>query len=469
MATFTLSTLDRGAPNTYIRYALTFACDAEQVTAATEKLQKAIKSLVNEIPMLAGTVVTNSPENPIVTVTLQQVNHFKATIAQLGSNYQDYAALHRQRFPPSLISGIDATPFANDYTTITDPCCAIQATFIEGSLVLVIYLHHAVADIRGITTILRLMSEGLRTPELDDDSLEREAAAVSHARARLSDGSGVPPAIVAFVKAQDSKQNLEHSAEKDSREADDKKSIPDDGSSGLNVSSSCAAIFRFNNNILVETANLINARRPISTPTYANTITPREVLLAILWQAYVRARWPRGAADGVKTSISFQVDIRGDMNPPLDKYWMGNAEITATANEDLWHLGMYYDVSTIERTANIIHNLANSAGSDVLVRSRIAMMNASENTEHLEDHPAAQLIIHDWTPVPEMSDQQMDLGLGLGRPDAIRRTGRSFGRNEMVLLPVDTQAQSWDIQVELHRDWSSAMSGDPSLRKFLWQ
>jgi hypothetical protein len=157
------------------------------------------------------------------------------------------------------------------------------------------------------------------------------------------------------------------------------------------------------------------------------------------------------------------------MNPPLDKYWMGNAEITATANEDLWHLGMYYDVSTIERTANIIHNLANSAGSDVLVRSRIAMMNASENTEHLEDHPAAQLIIHDWTPVPEMSDQQMDLGLGLGRPDAIRRTGRSFGRNEMVLLPVDTQAQAWDVQVELHRDWLSEMSGDPSLRKFLWQ
>jgi hypothetical protein len=71
MATFTLSTLDRGAPNTYIQYALTFACDAEQVTAATEKLQKATKSLVNEIPMLAGTVVTTSHENPIVTVTLQ--------------------------------------------------------------------------------------------------------------------------------------------------------------------------------------------------------------------------------------------------------------------------------------------------------------------------------------------------------------------------------------------------------------
>jgi hypothetical protein len=378
MATFTLSTLDRGAPNTYIRYALTFACDAEQVTATTEKLQKATKSLVNEIPMLAGTVTTDWPEKPIVTVTLKRVNDFKAIVAHLETHYQNYAALHRQRFSPCLISGTEATLFANDYTTTTNPCCAIQANFIEGGLILVIYLHHAVAGIRGITTILRLMSEGLRVPELDNDSLEMEAAAVSRARARLSDGSGVPAAIVAIVKAQDSKKNLEYSVEEDSQQAEDRASTADDGSSRPGASSNRASIFRFNRNIVVETANLINSRRSIPTPTHANTITLREVLLAILWRACVRARWPRGAADGVKTSLSFHVDIRGDVNPSLDDYWMGNAEITATANEDLLHLGMYYDLSMIERTANIIHNLAKSAGSDVLVRSRIAMMNASE-------------------------------------------------------------------------------------------
>jgi hypothetical protein len=466
MAIFTLSTFDRGAPNTYIRYALTFACDAEQATAATEKLQKATKNLVNEIPMLAGTVTTNSPENPIVTVTLQQVNDFKAIIAHLESNHQDYAALHRRHFPPSLISGLDATPFANDYTTITNPCCAIQANFIEGGLILVIYLHHAVADIRGITTILRSMSEGLGSRVLDSDSLELEASSVSQARYRLSDGSGTPPTQAKFVEAQTGGQNLQQSIQQERQQANDRTSTADHGISHPDASFNSAAIFRFNSNILVDTANMINSRRDVAIPTHANAITPREALLAILWHAYVRARWPRGAADGVKTSMSFQVDIHSNINPPLDEYWMGNAEVTAKGNEYLWHLGMYYDVSTLERTSNIFHHLANSVGSDVRVRSRIEMMNASED---LQDEPAAQLILHDWTPVPQMSYEQMGLGLGLGRPDAIRRTGRGFGRNEMVLLPEDAEEQTWDVQVELHRDWLAAMLGDLPLRNFLRQ
>jgi hypothetical protein len=362
-----------------------------------------------------------------------------------------------------LIFGIDATPFANDYTTIANPCCAIQANFIEGGLILVIYLHHAVADIRGINTILRSMSEGLGSRVLDDGSLELEASSVSQARTRLSDGSGNPPTQSKFVEALEGGQTLQQSMQRDRQQANDRTSTADNGSPRPDVSLNRAAIFRFNSNVLAETANMINARRPVATPTHANTITPRDVLLAILWHAYVRARWPRGTTHGVKATVQFMVDVRGHMVPPLDDYWMGNAEVTATGNEYVWHLGMYYDVSTLERTANIFHHLANSVGSDVLVRSRIEMMNASED---LQEEPAAQLILHDWTPEPKMSHQHMCLGLGLGRRDAIRRTGRSFGRNEMVLLPDDAQAQTWDVQVELHRDWLSAMSGDLPLRNF---
>jgi hypothetical protein len=39
----------------------------------------------------------------------------------------------------------------------------------------------------------------------------------------------------------------------------------------------------------------------------------------------------------------------------------------------------------------------------------------------------------------------------------------------MVLLPEDAHAQAWDVQVDLHRDWLSATSGDLPLRKFLRQ
>jgi len=107
MTDFSLSTLDRGVPRTYIRYALTFACSAEQSTAAIEKLQKATKTLVSEISMLAGTVTTSDHGNPTVTVTIEQINDFKATIARLQSDQQNYAAIRHQGVAPRYISGVD--------------------------------------------------------------------------------------------------------------------------------------------------------------------------------------------------------------------------------------------------------------------------------------------------------------------------------------------------------------------------
>ena len=75
----------------------------------------------------------------------------------------------------------------------TNPACAIQANFITGGLILVIFLHHAIADIRGIGTIMRLMSEGLTTRILDQETLDEEALSASDARARLSDGFRAHP------------------------------------------------------------------------------------------------------------------------------------------------------------------------------------------------------------------------------------------------------------------------------------
>lgn len=100
MSQFTLSTLDRGAPHIYIRYALVFACDVEQSTAAIEKLHKATKRLVSEIPMLAGVVTTSDQKNPTVSVTIDQVNSFKATIAHPQIDDNNYTFFRRHGFAP---------------------------------------------------------------------------------------------------------------------------------------------------------------------------------------------------------------------------------------------------------------------------------------------------------------------------------------------------------------------------------
>jgi len=462
MTDFTLSTLDRGAPRTYIRYALAFACNADQSATAIEKLHKAIKRLVSEIPMLAGVVTTSDQANPAIAVTLQQVNDFKATIAHPQIDNQDYTFIRHHGFAPRYISSVGYTPLADDLIGETNPCCAIQANLIDGGLVLVIYLHHAVADIEGLATILRLMSEGLPARELSEESLELEATTVSQARARLSSGTG----IGAFLaSARDVAQRQRLSLQQAGPQSDHGTPVSEGVNLGTDADANRAAILRFRLNIINQTAEMINKRRSLRDPETSDKITPRDVLIAILWRVFVRARWANGTQITSRSSVSFPVDIRPHLVPALEPHWMGNAEATAIAIEETDFLRGGYDLSYIERTANIVHESYKYVTTDVRTRSRIEMINKSSS---MPAPPETQLVVHDWTPVPRMVEQEMDLGLGLGRPDAIRRIGRSFGVNEMVLLPEDHQAQAWDVQVEVRGGCMARITGDEALGQFLW-
>lgn len=461
MTDFTLSALDRGASRTYIRYALTFACNANQSDDTIEKLQKATKRLVNEIPMLAGTVTTSDQKNPTITVTLQQVNDFKATIARPQIDDQNYAFIRGHGFAPRYISSVGYTPLADDLIGNTNACCAIQANMIDGGLILVIYLHHAVADIEGVVTIIRLMSEGLPARELSEESLELEGTTVSQARARLSSGTG----IGAFLaSARDIERRQQLSAHQAGSQSDRDTPAGEGVSLGANAASTRAAVLRFRLDVLNETTGMINKRRLLKSPNTTDMITPRDVLISILWRAFVRARWANGTQIISHSSVAFPVDIRPHQVPPLEPHWMGNAEATVVAIENADLLRGGYDLSYIELAANIVHESAKLVSSDVRTRSRIELINESTSAAA---PPETQLIVHDWTPVPRMLEQEMDLGLGLGPPDAIRRIGRGFGMNEMVLLPEDLQRQAWDVQVELWGGCMTGITGDEGLGRFL--
>jgi hypothetical protein len=460
MSELTLSTLDRGAPHTYIRYALIFSCNADQSSAAIEKLHKATKRLVSEIPMLAGVVTTSDSKNPTVAVTIDQVKEFKATIAHPQIDDKNYTFIRNHGFAPRYISSAGYTPLTDGLIGDVNACCAIQADLIDGGLILVIYLHHAVADIRGVATMIRLMSEGLPARELSEEALELEATTVSQARARLSSGTGIAGFL---ASARDIEQRRKLSEGQAGPQSDRNTPANECDSPGAAAASPSAAILRFRLNIITGAAEMINRRRRDRNNT--EKITPRDVLIAILWKAFVRAHWANGTQITSRSSISFPVDIRPHMVPALEPHWMGNAEVTAVAIDDTTLLRGGYDLSYIERTANIVHKSAISVSTDLRTRSHIEMINESTSTPA---PPETQLVVHDWTPVPVMPEQEMDLGLGLGQPDAIRRIGRSFGTNEIVLMPEDHQARAWDVQVEVRNGCMTHLQRDGELGKFLW-
>lgn len=114
MAEFRLSTLDRNAPRAYLRCALCFACQNDESVIIAQRLQRAAKSLVSEVPMFAGTVTTDDQQKPInVAVTPEQVEGFTAIIKHLDGHAQSYQDICHGGFAPRHIEGIDFTPLAN--------------------------------------------------------------------------------------------------------------------------------------------------------------------------------------------------------------------------------------------------------------------------------------------------------------------------------------------------------------------
>ncbi|KAM0692155.1 hypothetical protein Q7P36_008356 [Cladosporium allicinum] len=476
MAEFRLSTLDQNAPRAYMHYALCFACNDRDSAVITERLRRAVKSLVSEVPMLAGTVTTDDQQKPTnVTVTPKQVEEFVAAIKHLQGHTQGYHDIYQDGFAPRHLHGIDLTALA-DKPGDHSPSCAIQANFINGGLALVICLHHAVADINGMSTILRLMSEGLPTRRLDNDELQSEATVVSQARSCLSQGSGAP----AFLSlARDINQRREQGRQRQQQQQQIHNENRDDNiavskNSDPNIPSPRSAILFFRLDLLIQTTEMLNSRCILRNSTTSTTepLSLREVLIAILWRAYVRARYSSSTTtsethnNDLRTSISFPIDLRSSLIPPLSTYWLGNASTRALAHSPLAFLLTLTNISTLGHTANLIHIAARAQNSDLLVRSRINLLNSS--APERDWIPTPQFVVHDWTSsMPE--GEEMDLGLGLGAPHAVRRIGRGVaGRNEVVLLPVNWGRGMWEVQIELEERVMRALADDGGLRAWLW-
>ena len=68
-----------------------------------------------------------------------------------------------------------------------------------------------------------------------------------------------------------------------------------------------------------------------------------------------------------------------------------------------------------------------------------------------------------------MEGQVMDLGLGLGMPDAVRRIGREVDAgDEVVLLPVNRRTGVWEVQIEVQERSMRSLVNDEGLRPWLW-
>lgn len=451
---YRLSSIDQSLIRIYIRYCLCFPCNATDIEAVTTRLAVSVNRTVAHLPILAGTVQpieSNDQSGRLeVKVRLDQINNFEAHVKHHGAtaHLPSYQELSTIGMPPSELIREEFTPHADNPNPEGSPVFAIQANFIRGGLILVLYLHHSVADIHGLARIMRDMSSDIPRRELTDGDLRADSLEQSRLRDRLSGSRGV-------------KVDLAAQPEYNEHITDEENGAPD-----LQTLRGCCCILGFNLNLIDGTKSLVNER---SHPYHKESEIPisgYNCLVAILWEALIRAS-TQGPPDEQQTStLITPVNVRHKIDPPLSDEFFGNAGVHACAKSAVLHLGMPYELTNLSHIARAIRtSTANITERDV--RTAIAAINKREGTLEncIPTHNVdTTLVITSWADLPL---DEAHLGLGLGKPQWGRKLGRTQSMYGCIVLPVKREEGTWEVTVHLSENAMARLLRDEGLMKFV--
>ncbi|RDW87102.1 uncharacterized protein DSM5745_03744 [Aspergillus mulundensis] len=153
----------------YTHILLVFSVANSQHESVLESLQCATKRLLSAFPFLAGVVVhkdihpgrsgTFSVDLPNGAGQVTQALHIK----DLSSILPDYVTLHAAKAPPAMLTGALVAPprpaFPRVYTESTAPVLEIQASLINGGMLLTLAAQHNIIDATGIFYIAHVLAK----------------------------------------------------------------------------------------------------------------------------------------------------------------------------------------------------------------------------------------------------------------------------------------------------------------------
>ncbi|KAF2211622.1 hypothetical protein CERZMDRAFT_98503 [Cercospora zeae-maydis SCOH1-5] len=356
---------------------------------------------------------------------------------------ETYDALAARGMPPRALVGshITSLPDSPDPAAGESPVFAVQATFNDGGLFVTVFLHHAVADERGMANIVRLMSsdQAFASADVSSDAVDQ-----SRSRDRLSGSRG--------VKAKRSEETKHGRVQKPSN-------IP--------RAYNCH-VLAFDLQKIRQTADLINERAALSPDEPCKTIAPLDCLVAILWKAMARGRNPRVKVEERQTSTCrVPIDMRMRLDPALGSGYFGNACLSAKATERLIRLGLPFDIGTLGHAAHLVHeSTAESTETDL--RGTIAAINSAPDVRGALDignRFNADVVITDWSGMP--MGTAATLGLGLGAPQFVREASKECAGSGCILLPPREEVEMWEVVVQADDETMARVVEDEGLLPFV--
>ena len=160
-----LSIWDKRMPPMYSRRVLCFALPSdtdERKQRIVHLLETALRSTVEELPFLAGSVVPLSKEQP----WLHDLRPHGAASLQIKdlSHEINFSQLREAGFDSSLLDSDQLGPLSGLENTQDGPAdvCRLQANFVAGGLLLAVSIIHTACDGRGISNVLEIFAKILR-------------------------------------------------------------------------------------------------------------------------------------------------------------------------------------------------------------------------------------------------------------------------------------------------------------------
>jgi hypothetical protein len=158
--------------------------------------------------------------------------------------------------------------------------------------------------------------------------------------------------------------------------------------------------------------------------------------------------------------------VRKRINPEFSEDFIGNAIVFAIVHSTPSHLGLPFELSAIGHTASLMRTAISSI-TEQDIRSKIANLNSRETVGdvHIPSHKFDRSFrITSWSDVP----LDLDLGLGLGKPQYGRKVGESMQSSSgCVLLAKREEEGRWEVMVQLTERVVKAMMEDEGLMKYV--
>ena len=381
----------------------------------------------------SGTFKIRSSERHIPWFSVNNLNNHASAPSM--------SSLREASFPISMLDESDIAP----RTTIPSnsqesaPVFLIQATFITGGLILTFLTQHQTMDMTGQGHVISLLSRACRNEPFNNDEISSGNAARQDIIPLLDNFSAPGPELTPqIIKISPSQPP--------STDTPDPALPPSCTWANISFSPSSSASLK----------SLATQYLPPST-TY---ITTDDALSAFLWQRITLARLPR-LSHSTTTTLARAVDVRRYLNiPPTYPGLAQNMSyhtfpLHSLVSKPLGAIASEFRLAVDPQTSSLAYN------TRLLATHLSKTPDKSTISFTATTNPSTDILLSSWAKV---DCYNLDFGLGLGNPEAVRRPRFAPFESLIYLLPKSASGEICVAMCLRDEDWARLRADDEFVR-----